>query len=93
MDNDTDVRLTAYADTLSDTFGVEALRFLTAVRAIIQYFDEADTALRLPMTPREFTTTAHRVADVLGPAESARFFKAVTDTLPQYLRTLFKLRG
>jgi hypothetical protein len=93
MDNDIDVRITAYADILSDALGVEALRFLTAVRTMAQYFDEADTALRLPMTPCEFTTTARRIAGVLGSSESARFFKAVTDTLPQYLRTLFTLRG
>jgi hypothetical protein len=88
MDNDR--RLTDYAGILSDKLGIEALQFLTSVRTIVQYFDEADT---VPMEPHEFTTTAYRIADVLGPGESPRFFRAITDALPQYLSTLFELRG
>jgi hypothetical protein len=75
--------------------GSDSVRFFTTIRDILNYFWEADQAIKkTPMTFKEFETTAQKIAGILGKEEASRFFKAVYEALPtktlQYMGIMVK---
>ena len=76
--------------------GSDSIRFFTTIHDMEAFFLEADKAFKkCPLTMKEFEAIGKKIADFLGEEESARFFKAIYETIPQkviqYLGLLIKL--
>jgi hypothetical protein len=76
--------------------GSDSIKFFTTIHDMEAFFLEADkTFKKCPLNMKEFEAIGEKIADFLGEDESARFFKAVYETIPQkviqYLGLLIKL--
>jgi hypothetical protein len=87
---------TACTQTIAADLGEAAIRFLTTIHDMEQFFLIADkTFARCPLTLEGFEQTAQNITTVLGAETAARFFKSIYDTLPKktvcYLGIMVKL--
>jgi hypothetical protein len=76
--------------------GSDSIRFFTTIHDMEAFFLDAETAFKkCPLNMKEFEAIGKKIADFLGEEESARFFKAIYETIPQkviqYLGLLIKL--
>jgi hypothetical protein len=76
--------------------GSDSIRFFTTIHDMEAFFLAAETTFRkCPLTMKEFEEIGKNIAGFLGEEESARFFKAIYETIPQtvihYLGLLIKL--
>ena len=74
----------------------DSIKFFTTIHDMTAFFMEAEKAFKkCPLTMQEFEVVGKKIADFLGEEESARFFKAIYETIPQkviqYLGLLIKL--
>lgn len=76
--------------------GSDSIKFFTTIHDMEAFFLEAEIAFKkCPLTMKELETIGKKIADFLGEDDSARFFQAIYDTIPQkvlnYLGLLIKL--
>jgi hypothetical protein len=83
-----DKEFEAYIKKIVDVLGDDISGFFTLIHNVFKYFEESDGIIEKTQTSLdEFEVMTKSITGVLGKEESARFFKAIYNTLPKKTTT------
>jgi hypothetical protein len=86
----------AYTQKIVGVLGDDISGFFTIIHDTFEYFTASDTIIeKTQISLKEFEVMVKKITKILRKEESARFFKAVYDTLPKktitYLGVMVKV--